>query len=155
MNDVLRRAGEYGRGLYRNRATTSVLMLALASLVSIALVAVRVYFTGTRGYLFLIWNLALAWVPFLCSWWLFAVRPRSRVPAAAAAATWLLFFPNAPYIRTDLIHLRSRTDAPVWYDAMMITAFAWTGMLLGLASLRMMQSLVRQRVGKVVSWAFA
>ena len=32
------------------------------------------------------------------------------------------FFPNALYIVTDLIHLKDRGGAPVWYDAILYSS---------------------------------
>src|SRR5581483_6116125 len=58
--------------------------------------------TGPR----LLVNLALAWVPYLCS--LAAVlaaerRPHSLRPVLPGAL-WLVFFPNAPYLVTDWLY---------------------------------------------------
>jgi uncharacterized membrane protein len=73
----------------------------------------------------------------------------------AAAVLWLIFFPNAPYLITDLIHLRPRPDAPFWFDLILLVAFAWTGFILGLVSLVLMQEVIRRIAGSFVSWLFA
>src|SRR4029077_8633784 len=68
---------------------------------------------------------------------------------------WLLFFPNAPYIARDFVHLRHVPLSPYWVDAGTIAAFAWLGVLLGFASLYLMQTVVRQWRGVVAGWVFA
>jgi len=141
--------------LYRNRAVATFCVLALATTFCAAMVGARVYHTGAPTYRFLLWNLFLAWIPFLISFALYRLRVSSRAVMIAGGGAWLLFFPNAPYIVTDFIHLRMTSSAPIWFDATMIAAFAWTGLTLGLVSLKMMQSLVRRHFGRAVSWIFA
>src|SRR5262249_22497374 len=72
-----------------------------------------------------------------------------------AAVVWLVFFPNAPYLITDIIHLRPRAYAPFWFDLIVLVAFAWTGFILGLVSLVLMQEVIRSFAGGLVSWLFA
>ena len=131
-------------------------VLAASLALSVLLIAGRVALTGRLSFLFLIWNLFLAVIPFGISTMLGAARGplRARVLLPAGAA-WLLFFPNAPYILTDLFHLDSRPGVPLWYDLALILSCAWNGLMLAYASLADMQQLVQQRLGAGIGWAFA
>ena len=135
---------------------TLVFVLGLSISLSIMLVLGRVIMTGQGRFLFLIWNLFLAVVPFSLSTLLGIatgpLRARLLVPVGAA---WLLFFPNAPYILTDLFHLNARPGVPLWYDLAVILSCAWNGLMLAYASLSDMQRLVQQRLGLWAGWAFA
>jgi uncharacterized membrane protein len=137
----------------RDRRILTVLSLVVASVLCVALVELRIERTGSEFYRFLIWNLILAWVPFALALATYD-RARRRIDAVtvALAVLWLLFFPNAPYILTDFMHLEDSTAAPLWYDALMLCAFAWTGLLLGFASLYLMQMVLRRVAGPVWSW---
>lgn len=139
------------------RRLVTLLGLVAVSLFCVALVLVRYGESGNTKFIGLIWNLFLAWIPFVLA---VAVYDRWRRHGAAAVllalgALWLLFFPNAPYIVTDYVHLERTADAPYWYDAVTVSAFAWTGLLLGFASLFLMQTVVRQWRGVVSGWVFA
>jgi uncharacterized membrane protein len=112
--------------------------------------------THDHAYAFLVWNLFLAWVPFACA---LAVREGHRrqmrgglllVPFFA----WLAFLPNAPYLVTDFMHLRWREGAPLWFDAIMLASFAWAGVGLGVASLRMCSRVVEERRGQWLAALF-
>jgi uncharacterized membrane protein len=135
----------------------TVLGLLLASLFCIGLVVLRAIESGDAKFSGLIWNLFLAWIPFALAVAVYDGWRRRRAPGTlfALGALWLLFFPNAPYIVTDFVHLERTAEAPYWYDAVTVSAFAWTGMLLGFASLFLMQTVVRQWRGVVAGWVFA
>ena len=49
-------------------------------------------------------------------------------------AFWLLFLPNAPYIITDLFHVRTVSEQTLFFDTIMLFLFALTGLLTGLYS---------------------
>ena len=139
------------------RARLTLLLVLAASLgLSLLLIVGRVVITGRSLFIFLAWNLFLALVPFGLSTLLGLsagpLRARLLLPVGAA---WLLFFPNAPYLITDLFHLDQRPGVPLWYDLALILSCAWNGLMLAYASLADMQELVRQRLGTVASWAFA
>ena len=135
---------------------TLVFVLGASLSLSLLLVVGRVLMTGRGLFLFLVWNLFLAVIPFALSTLLGTakgpLRARLLVPVGAA---WLLFFPNAPYILTDLFHLERRAGVPLWYDLALILSCAWNGLMLAYASLADMQRLVQLRLGTGAGWAFA
>jgi uncharacterized membrane protein len=140
-----------------SRARLTLMFVLAASLaLSILLIMGRVVMTGRLTFLFLVWNLFLAVIPFALSTMLGAakgtLKARVLVPVGAA---WLLFFPNAPYILTDLFHLDARPGVPLWYDLAVILTCAWNGLMLAYASLADMQRLVQLRLGPITGWAFA
>lgn len=134
------------------RRTLSIVALLAASALCVATVEIRTHETGDAYYRFLVWNLILAWVPLVLAMAAYG-RARRRVDLAVAVllVPWLLFFPNAPYLLTDFIHL-GEGPAPLWYDALMLSAFAWTGLLLGFASLYLVQMILRRAFGTLVAW---
>ncbi|GAA4388317.1 DUF1361 domain-containing protein [Hymenobacter koreensis] len=140
--------------LLRQRFNLLVLLGASLTLCTV-LVVFRVFLTYQITFVFLLWNLFLAVVPFGLSLMLGMVsasaRQRLLVPVGAV---WLLFFPNAPYILTDLFHLHPRPGMPYWYDLALLLTAAWTGLMLAYASLLDMQRYVHERLGSALSWAF-
>ena len=135
----------------------SLYPLALSSLLACGIWVGRVVRSHSLAGGGLIWNLSLAWVPYLCSLWVAYLHRhhlRQWWRLLIPAGLWLIFFPNAPYIITDLWHLREHPPIPMWYDIGFFVTFAWTGCLLGIASLRTMQSVVQSYLGWFMSWLF-
>src|ERR1044072_7064834 len=105
------------------RGTLTIVALVAASALCVVLVELRTYETGDPYYRFLVWNLILAWVPLVLAIAAFSrARRRHAVVVTALLVLWLLFYPNAPYLLTDFIHL-GEGPAPLWYDALMLSAF--------------------------------
>ncbi len=134
-------------------------ILCAASILSIALWRWRSSLTNTAHYAFLIWNLFLAWIPFIIAYFTYTFtfkRSRFYFLLPFIAFLWLIFFPNAPYILTDFQHLSwpGWQNIDTWYDVLMLMWFAFTGLLLGIVSLFMMQEVVRREFGRWIGWTF-
>ena len=134
--------------------------LALSALVlawCLGLIAVRVLYTGSGHFLFLIWNLFLACVPLACSRALTAMNRRgaSTWTQCTLFGLWLLFLPNAPYIVTDLVHLSPPASTLSWYDLGLLLSCAGAGLLLGYLSLLDMQRLIEKKFGNKAGWLLA
>lgn len=142
--------------MFKRETLAPMLALLFASAVSVALVIGRMLWMHDSHYAFLIWNLFLAWIPMVFA---LLAREHQKEDAnpgwrfVAFAAAWLLFFPNAPYIFTDLIHL-TRYYSHYWVDLMLILINALTGWVVGFLSLFLMQSAVRKMAGELASWIF-
>ena len=137
-----------------DRFTVSAIAVALAmSAACLAILGARLALSGESTYAFLAWNLFLAWIPFVLASWL-PPGPGRTWLAIPAFASWLLFFPNAPYLVTDFVHLRARPIVPLWYDLGMLCLFAWSGCLLGEASLAAVHQIVRAWAGRTVGALF-
>ena len=116
---------------------------------TIFLLAIRIVFTGQLYYVFLAWNLFLAWIPFAISQNLGAVT--SKWKTFFLVGLWLLFLPNAPYIITDFLHLKQRPPLPYWYDILLLFSASLNGLLLGILSLLAVEKYLVKRYGNRIS----
>ena len=147
--------GTFSQAQLRQRLNL-LLLLGLSLALSVGLLAVRVLLTGQVAFGFLLWDLLLAFIPFGLSTMLglAAGRLRARVLLPVAAA-WLLLFPAAPYLLTDLFHLQTRPGIAYWYDAALLLSCVWNGLVLAYFALLDMQQLVARRFGVLAGWGLA
>jgi uncharacterized membrane protein len=133
-----------------------VASLAVLSLFVVAMIAFRVLYTRTPEHIAIAWNLLLAWIPFALALVIYdRVRTGVLTPVLATVGLfWLLFLPNAPYLVTDLKHVGRGGGIPVMYDVLLLSAAAWTGLLLGLTSLFLVHAVARRLIGALNAWAF-
>jgi uncharacterized membrane protein len=142
---------------FPNERLVVLVGLGGASALSLALELFRERHYGAADFRFLVWNLVLAWVPLVLALVVYDGYRRGTALArlAPALALWLLFLPNAPYIVTDFVHLSAGTRASLWLDGIELSAFAWTGMLLGFVSLYLVHAVLRHRFGAIAGWGAA
>ncbi len=117
-------------------------------LFTVAMLGLRVERTGAVTFCFLLWNLFLAAVPLFFSHLARRVSETRPFIFWACAAGWLLFFPNALYITTDLFHLRHRPPVPLWFDLLLLLSAAVNGALYGFLSLSNMEAALRARISR-------
>ncbi len=132
-------------------------LLAIFSAFNVSLVFFRIYYSSFSTFRFLIWNLFLAWIPYLISLAViyFSPKTKNKFLIIGLIFMWLLFFPNAPYIFTDLFHLRARGNVPFWYDMILIISFAVNGWFLGIISLINIQNYIKKTWSLAKSWVMA
>jgi len=139
----------------RRRVLVQSLLVASAALA--AGVLARVLETRSADLTNLVWNLFLAWIPFVLALVLYDVARRGAgAPRLLVlGAAWLLFLPNAPYIATDVIWLGDLGSGTYWHDPVLITAAAGLGLVLGFVSIFLVQAVVAERLGRLAGWATA
>ena len=121
--------------------------LCISLAFSCLLLLIRMIITHSLTYVFLGWNLFLGWVPFLLSRYLIKQQHKSLKQYIVFFA-WLIFFPNAPYIITDLFHFKERWPVPLYCDLVLSFSFAWNGLFLGLISLINIENWALSKFGK-------
>ncbi len=145
--------------ILHKRYQTAWLLFSL-SCICIALGLFRMEISETRHFFFLNWNLFLAFVPWVLTTLLIIhpVLQERKWVVFSILGIWLLFFPNAPYILTDLFHLSHNSSMPIWFDLVLIMAYAWTGLLYGFLSLWDLEEVLSRHMNRrwipVVSVSF-
>ncbi|OBR68974.1 hypothetical protein A7K91_14930 [Paenibacillus oryzae] len=155
--------------LYYPKKIYLIIVLFIATLISLISVYSIQYPSGERPYLFIFWNTFLAWVTVGVAVLLDLIFSYSRKLVRAVmlifiGATWLFFFPNAPYLVTDLLHVFARysfdpserfwIDPVFWQHLFTLFTIAILGVLLGSYSLFSVQNLVKKSFGVIASWIF-
>lgn len=115
-----------------------LIVLGLSSLVSLVLMGSRIVRSDSLRYSFLVWNLLLAWVPLGLAWWLVRfLRTHSWLSwqAIGLTALWFIFLPNSFYLVSDFVHLRATYEVNILYDVVLLTSFAFNGLVLGFMGL--------------------
>jgi len=117
------------------------------SIFATSLLMYRIFKTESLVYIFLAWNLFLAFIPYWISNHLIKQKQISFY-YLPIGLVWILFLPNAPYILTDLFHLKVRPGIPLWYDLILVCSFALIGFVLFYKSTIDMINLLREHISE-------
>ena len=126
---------------------TSFQNILLAFFAFIALLlAARICYTGKLQYLFLVWNIFLAWIPLVISRLFKKMNHKSKWKQVLVFCCWLAFFPNALYIVTDLAHLQMETVVPKWFDVVLLFSSSVAGLMMAFISLYRVEKYLQNAV---------
>ena len=140
--------------LHKNSHKNIKRVIGISAIFSLLLIAFRIYYTSGLYLSFLLWNLFLAYLPYYFSNHLIHYHQQGKAvwKLFVLFGLWLLFFPNSPYIITDLFHLTNHRLMPIWYDLAIIFTVAWSGIILGFLSLIQVHHFLIQKFGEFKSW---
>ncbi len=110
------------------------------------LIAVRIFYTGSTLYLFLVWNIFLAWIPFAISSIFYKLADKAKGKQFLVLICWLAFFPNSLYIVTDLIHLQIESKVPKWFDAVLLFSASVAGLMMAFISLYRVEEFLQKAI---------
>jgi uncharacterized membrane protein len=135
----------------RLSATENMLFISVGF--TMLLLAARNILTKELAYGFYFWNTFLAIVPFLFSQKL-SKQNKLSVKAILLIAGWILFFPNAPYLITDIIHFNNSGTHIKWLDVVLIISASWNGLILAIVSLMNIEKFLSRHLKPVLTKAF-
>ena len=127
------------------------------TLAVLALLVVRGHYLPwlARGYL--VWNLFLAWIPYVCARAIWRLgRGSTPLPLLLPLlAVWLVFLPNAPYLVTDIVHFHwHATGRALVVEAALFGTVGLAGLLLGAAAVQPIHRIVAARYGALAARTF-
>ena len=129
--------------------------ILVLSMLAIGLDIVRIIWFDSIYFIYLLWNIFLAFIPLVISSLLLQHQENNKkisgIFLTLSLIIWLFFFPNAPYLVTDMIHLGMNSVVPRWYDALVLFSTAWVGILLALHSLSHVEKILLVRYSKKVA----
>ena len=114
---------------------------------------------GSIHYAFMPWNLFLSLLPVAFAYLIrHSVRKKQCALSCVFAILWLFFFPNAPYVITDFVHIYAffsrvqsgrAQDIKTWFDLIYLAMGVLLGTLAGLISLRLLHGLLIAHRGRL------
>ena len=139
--------------MIRELSAKQQLVLALlgSSLVGVLLFVYVAIQNHSMVYDYLLWNLFLAWLPFIIVGrlvYILKYKLWSSWEAIILSLLWLVFLPNSFYMITDFIHLETIPTNNVIYYAITFSSIIYTAVVLGLISLYLVHMELNKRFNK-------
>ncbi|MCC6814980.1 MAG: DUF1361 domain-containing protein [Saprospiraceae bacterium] len=132
----------------------SLITLGVVTVLNILMLLIRNAIENDNSYNFLFFNLFLGLVPLLVAFVaLFLRQNKSIYVLVAISFIWLLFYPNAPYMITDLIHVQAGSHTVV-YDALIIFSISILSLFYGFFSLKIVHDIWISKFSKKVAYSF-
>ncbi len=103
----------------------------------------RCIFEFNFHYTFLLWNLLIAFVPYIISKQIVKCK-QLNIKAFLLIFCWLLFFPGCIYLFTDLMEISKTDNFSFLYGSILFLSFAFTGLLPGLISLKLVETFLKK-----------
>lgn len=149
--------------IFKNRYVKFICISFVPIVVSTTLYVIP---TWAFSWFLIIWNNFLAVLPLIFALLAKKAYEAHKKPSFIIASTlWLLFFPNAPYMITDLkytylhseetylYYLTNGSNVYAWFFVINLALCVFIGLLHGMMSLNIMHNLVTKRFGKGVGVA--
>lgn len=133
---------------------STYLTLGVVSITNIAILLIRNAIVKDSAYNFLLFNLFLGVIPLLTSLIALYYNKTIRlIPLCILSGLWLLFYPNAPYMITDLIHVQAGSQTVV-YDTLIIFSISILSLFYGFFSLKIIHDIWIQHFSKKLAYIF-
>ncbi len=116
------------------KTINELLLFGALSLIGLCILILRIKLTLEIYYIFLIWNMFLATVPLILVQILHFIN--KKYLQIALVFSWVIFFPNAPYIITDVLHLQYSNPYHFQMDLALISYCAFYGLVAGFYALQ-------------------
>lgn len=114
----------------------AIIVLVIVSLINITMLFVRNAIENDPSYNFLLWNLFLGFLPLFFAYIVLLFnKGLSPFLLIAGSFLWLLFYPNAPYMMSDLIHVQAQS-VTVIYDTLIIFSISTLALFYGFYSIK-------------------
>lgn len=137
--------------MFRIKIPKSIILILIFSII---LNLLRVIIWGKLSFIYILWNIFLAILPFIVSSVLLNLNNYKKIKKSVMFLflfVWLLLIPNAPYIITDLIHIGEVRAVPVLFDSFLLFSSALVGLMFGFYSTYQIESALQFYYSRITS----